>query len=748
MADTGVKYPASGTTSGSGATAWNGATNIYADDNIYTNFVHGNFSVYQTVSGTLTGSNYSLNIPSGATIDGIEVTVQAYYLSALRPSRDYRVQLKVGGSAVGSNKATLADWSTSETTRTYGGATDKWGLTSELTVANLNATGFGVEFQSEGNFNGSNQNAYCYVDTITVKVYYTASSATYTLTCTPLSIPVTKHSANLTVSRRLTATSKSVTVTKNNATLSLVKILTCQTKSVTVTTYPATLKVSRVLTCLSKSITVTPNNATLTPTKKITAQVKYVPVSPKNATLKVSRVLTAQTKAVTVTNNSANLTVSRVLQATSKSVTVTKNNANLTVQTSGRVLTATPKSITVTTYPATLTVSRKLTCTSKAVTVTKSNAVLTLTRKITAISKAVTVTKNSAILKVSRKLVATAKAITVTKNAANLLRNRTLTCTSKAITVTPRASILKVSRKLLAVAKSVTVTRNTATLFKSGGGVTLTAVSKAVTVTKRQAVLKVTRRIMCETKYIPLSFGEVLFKIQRYDHYESICSEVFDMATAVEICNIALGLSGSANHITSLTEGSTEAMACRSYYGQTRQELMQAVPWGFLRVQRSLSILADASVDGWDYTYAYPCDCLEPLFIKPSTDGALAAQFSNVGEMRDAQNSNVPWVRGTWANPSGGYKRIISTNKENAILVYQADISDTSIYPPDFLSLFTTTLAGKLATFLGNAQIAGRLVQEAAAMLQQLRAKHAVEYNTDRKTLVYDPTPDILSVRG
>lgn len=133
--------------------------------------------------------------------------------------------------------------------------------------------------------------------------------------------------------------------------------------------------------------------------------------------------------------------------------------------------------------------------------------------------------------------------------------------------------------------------------------------------------------------------------------------------------------------------------------------------------------------------------------ILPSSDGVIPSQFSNTGAMRDSQNSIVPFVQGTWANPSGGYKRIISTNKQNAILIYQGNITDPSVYPDDFVSLIENTIAAQLAAQAGlpNATF---YVRQAAEMLENLKARYAIEYNTDRKPLVYDPVSEFISVRG
>jgi hypothetical protein len=55
---------------------------------------------------------------------------------------DYSIRLVKGGTIVGSDYATASDWTTTENTVTYGGATDLWGTT--WTASDINDSTFGV----------------------------------------------------------------------------------------------------------------------------------------------------------------------------------------------------------------------------------------------------------------------------------------------------------------------------------------------------------------------------------------------------------------------------------------------------------------------------------------------------------------------------------------------------------------------------------------------------------------------------
>lgn len=670
MADTGFLTSGTIASGGSGPTAWTNPNNSATSDNSYA--VQSIFTPTFANTATLTLTNFGASVPSGATIDGIEITIERNAATAGR-IKDLQVQLVKGGSASGTDKAdTSTTYGTTDSTITYGGASDLWGNT--LTQSDVNATNFGIVFRATTN---SSTITACNVDAIRLKIYYTASGGTtYNLDAVSKTVTMTKNAASLTVTRSLNATSKSLGFNKGTA----------------------SLNISHAMNAVSRALDFTPNVADLT----------VVPAG------NVVYSLNAVSKSIDFTPNIASFGVVRRLDAVSKTLSITKNTATFQ-----RLY--------------------NLNAVSKALTLSKGQSSLTVTRRLNPLSKSLTFTRNPAGLTVTRRLSAVSKTLSFSRSTASL----------------------SIIRRLSAVNKSLSFTRNMATLtVVRVGGTTysLNAVSKALSFNQNQALLTVTRSMNAVSRTLIFNAHEAVFTLDLYNHEQEVCREVFDVVTATGICNEALSMAKAFNQIMSLTDDTTEARACYVFYNRTRQELMQAVPWRFLRVQRSLALLgaasgtdenpdgtADLSEEGWKYTYAYPCDCLEPIMIKPSTDGVLAAEWSNTGDMRDGQNSIVPWVQGTWANPSGGYKRIISTNKQNAILIYLADIPDTSIFPSDFTSLFVVALAAKLTD---NIQLSQSLAQQAATMLQNLRAKYSLEYNTDRKPLVYDPVSEFISVRG
>ena len=174
MASTTATFPGSATVAPvTGTSQWVDTAYISANDlgaaTVYNQDGDGGCET-SYYSEELRGYNFGFAIPSGATIDGIEVVVSAYTDAACAVPIEHVVQLvKTSGSRVGSNKATnsLTEY---EVAYTFGGPTDLWGTT--WTRAEINASTFGValEYFLDANY------ATVYVNYVTIKVYYTEGS--------------------------------------------------------------------------------------------------------------------------------------------------------------------------------------------------------------------------------------------------------------------------------------------------------------------------------------------------------------------------------------------------------------------------------------------------------------------------------------------------------------------------------------------------------------------------------------------
>jgi hypothetical protein len=134
-----------------------------------------------STSDYLEATNYGFTIPTGATINGIQVTIMRYSSSNSGGSSidDAHVRIIKGGSITGNDKqqSGTTNWPTSEVLATYGNSSDLWGATP-WTAADINATNFGVALAVTNENNGNHRIAY--VDYIQVTVTYTIKTDTTT----------------------------------------------------------------------------------------------------------------------------------------------------------------------------------------------------------------------------------------------------------------------------------------------------------------------------------------------------------------------------------------------------------------------------------------------------------------------------------------------------------------------------------------------------------------------------------------
>lgn len=149
---------------------WSNTGNIAVSDNSYASVSvsTGGHSDY------LRCSNFGFttsDIPSGAIINGIEVTIEHRSVDTNNQFRDRTVILRNSGGQVGDNKASATLWTpaNADVTFTYGGAADVWGTT--LTDSDIRASTFGLDFSLD--FTGAGFNETSQIDAILIRIYYT-----------------------------------------------------------------------------------------------------------------------------------------------------------------------------------------------------------------------------------------------------------------------------------------------------------------------------------------------------------------------------------------------------------------------------------------------------------------------------------------------------------------------------------------------------------------------------------------------
>ncbi|MBI3151170.1 MAG: hypothetical protein HYZ21_03505, partial [Chloroflexi bacterium] len=172
-----------------GTIAWTNPGNIISNNNLYAmaDLTAGTTSHY------LQATNYGFNIPSGATISGIEAKIgRLGEDSSGSDVRDNVVSLIKGGVVTGENKAVvLQDWPSTEAVATYGGITDLWETT--WTTEDINSSNFGLALAVSSS-TGARE---AHVDYMQITVTYQLPSTTTTVDCGS-GVPIVDYEASIT----------------------------------------------------------------------------------------------------------------------------------------------------------------------------------------------------------------------------------------------------------------------------------------------------------------------------------------------------------------------------------------------------------------------------------------------------------------------------------------------------------------------------------------------------------------------
>lgn len=241
-----------------------------------------------------------------------------------------------------------------------------------------------------------------------------------------------------------------------------------------------------------------------------------------------------------------------------------------------------------------------------------------------------------------------------------------------------------------------------------------------------------------------------------------------------DIANRALSLIGTRSTIATLSENSNEAIQANIYLVQTRKEIVRMAPWNSATNYNSLAVICAAPgtpenpgvgqtvwtkgipPPPWAYEYAYPSDCIRPLWIVPqfSTGFSAGVPITTAVTGGAPQFWNGPPVKykvgidqiGPAGTPSvsGVDTKVIWTNQEQAILCYLKDITDPDVMDNQLQQAWVSLLAARLAIALtGDKALANMRIQDANGTIQVARVGDANEGLT-----INDVTPDWIRIRG
>ena len=179
------------------------------------------------------------------------------------------------------------------------------------------------------------------------------------------------------------------------------------------------------------------------------------------------------------------------------------------------------------------------------------------------------------------------------------------------------------------------------------------------------------------------------------------------MATEVDICNLALAHLGDDATIASLNppEGSAQAEKAARFYPIARNTLLEMHTWNFASKRGNLALTTN-SLDQWDYAYVAPADMMNPVaVISPTAQNDYATRMAAGDTPGNLTANFAPTiVAGQYTPQQFAIEgNLIYTNQENAMLRYQAFVTDSSLFSP----LFVITLSWHLASMLAGPVIKG-----------------------------------------
>ena len=181
-----------------------------------------------------------------------------------------------------------------------------------------------------------------------------------------------------------------------------------------------------------------------------------------------------------------------------------------------------------------------------------------------------------------------------------------------------------------------------------------------------------------------------------------------DKSKVIEICNLALSHLGESANITSIDppDGSVQASHCARFYPVARDSLLEMRSWSFASKRKDLVSVTNTLTE-WDYAYVLPCDVNTVLSVLPPN---ASDDYSTTYAPQNAQFYTAPMVAAGQYVPQPytvevdeyGYK-ILYTDQKDAVLRYNALVTDTTKFTP----LFTMALSWHLASMLAGPILKG-----------------------------------------
>lgn len=195
------------------------------------------------------------------------------------------------------------------------------------------------------------------------------------------------------------------------------------------------------------------------------------------------------------------------------------------------------------------------------------------------------------------------------------------------------------------------------------------------------------------------------------------------MSSVIQICNMALGHI-RAESINDINEASVAAQQCKLFYDVARDKMLDDTDWGFNKGLKPLSLL-EQTVFGWAYVWQYPNDCLQINRLVRNID--ISGDASSNTTYYPSRNlpaiETLPAVDYQIYNLNGD--KVIVTQEAELRVLYQSRISDTTLFPADFLLAVSYMLASLIALRIAGIKDGIPLRGESLAIAERMKIEAA-----------------------
>ena len=159
---------------------------------------------------------------------------------------------------------------------------------------------------------------------------------------------------------------------------------------------------------------------------------------------------------------------------------------------------------------------------------------------------------------------------------------------------------------------------------------------------------------------------------------------VASVSSPADVVNLALVILGHPHRVGNLFDGSEAAKAALTIYAESRDEVLRSKDWPFALRQVS-GIASGTPPDGWNYSWAFPADCLRVRSVTPVAIPSPNYDPQPVQWMVFNDQTHNPPIK------------VVLSNITPIKLYYVGQITDMTTWEPLFANAVAQVLATKMA---------------------------------------------------